>query len=274
MTGTLYVVATPIGNLEDITLRAIRTLREVNCVACEDTRISRQLLEHFGIQKPLISYYFPRERDKMKAILDRLLDGQSVALITDSGTPGISDPGGLLVAEAHSKGIRVEPIPGPCSATAALSAAGFDDDGYYFAGFLPDSRGKRKEALLRLAVMPVPVLIFAAPHDVRFLIQEALQFFGDRPVLLARELTKKFEEVKRTTLAALLDGLPESPRGEFVIVIAPGSVPDNAGERTLQQRYQDLLAQGCTRSQAVKRLSQEHSLTKRRIAELLGAHGD
>jgi len=270
VSGTLYVVATPIGNLEDVTRRAVRVLGEVDAIACEDTRVTRRLLDHLGIHKPMLSYYYPRERAKKEAILARLREGQSVALLTDSGTPGISDPGSLLVREALDEGIRVEPIPGPCAAAAAYSASGFDDRSFYFAGFLPDATSERRRELHRLARIPAPVIFYIAPHDVRIRLEEIRTFFGDRTVLLAREVTKAYEEVRRTTLASLIESLPERPRGEFVVIVAPGEAPPAEVEKPLKERYRELLEQGLSPAQATKRLSQEKSLSKSRIAELLG----
>lgn len=268
--GTLFVVATPIGNLEDLTYRAARILREVDYVACEDTRVSAKLLTHLGLKKPLLSYFHPQERRKKDAILRLLVSGRSVALITDSGTPGVSDPGAILVEEAHRLGIRVEPVPGPCAAAAAFSAAGLGSGGFWMAAFLPEARGERHRLLHDLARAPVPVVIYVAPHDLRNQLDEISRFFGDRDVLLAREMTKKFEEVRRTTVSALSATLTDSPRGELVLVIGPGSVPEAAGEEPIESRYKKLIDEGRSRPQAIKELSQELSIPKRRVVELLG----
>lgn len=269
--GTLYVVATPIGNLEDITLRAVRVLREVDAIACEDTRISARLLDHYGIRKRCISYYYPRERSKMEAILELLREGKSIALITDSGTPGVSDPGAVLVNEAHARGMRVEPVPGPCAAVAAVSVSGFEHDGFLFAGFLKEGGpAARRRELDELARAGRPVVLYVAPHDVRHRIDEIIRSFGDRRVLVAREVTKRFEEIRRTTLGELVGALPSSPRGEYVLVIEPGDAPPPAGEMSIADRYEQLVAGGLTRAQAIKTLSQETSQSKRQIVEKLG----
>ena len=267
--GTLYVVATPIGNLEDITLRAIRVLREVDVIACEDTRVSSKLLHHLGLQKRLISYYYPKEQRKKEAILELLREGRSVALITDSGTPGVSDPGAVLVAAAHAMGCKVVTIPGPSAVAAAVSVAGIESRGFHFTGFLPETRQARRAELQKLARMDVPVVVYVGPHDVSRLLDELLRYFGDRRLLLAREMTKKFEEVRRTTIAEMRAGLSDAPRGEFVLVVEPGAVPEVAEPR-IDERFRELLAHGLSRAQAIKTLSQETSLSKRRVAEIIG----
>lgn len=268
--GRLYVVATPIGNLQDITLRAIKVLGEVDYVACEDTRVTSKLLAHFGLRKPMLSYYRPQERRKMEAILKVLSEGRAVALVTDAGTPGVSDPGALLVAEAHRRGIPVEPIPGVFAGTAAFSAAGFESSGFWFCGFLPGARGERRRCLQTMARPGVPVILYVAPHDLRHQLEEILTYLGDRQLLFARELTKVFEEVRRTTVGGLLRGLPERVRGECVLVIEPGEIPAEAVDVPVAARFHALLDQGHSRSQAIKILSQEMSVPKRRVIELLG----
>jgi 16S rRNA (cytidine1402-2'-O)-methyltransferase len=199
--GTLYVVATPIGNLDDITLRALRTLREVNLIACEDTRRTRVLLSHFGIHVPVTSYFEHNKVAKGEALLRTLTEGKSVALVTDAGTPGISDPGFLLVRAARDAGIPVVPVPGPSAVVAALSAAGIPADRFVFEGFLPVKPGRRL-------------------HRILASLDAIGQVFGDAEIVMARELTKQFEEIVRGTPARLLEHLARSPvRGEFTLVI-------------------------------------------------------
>ncbi|MEW6365044.1 MAG: 16S rRNA (cytidine(1402)-2'-O)-methyltransferase [Acidobacteriota bacterium] len=267
--GTLYVVATPIGNLEDITLRAIRVLGEADAIACEDTRVSSKLLHHLGVQKRLISYYYPKEQRKKEAVLELLREGRSVALITDSGTPGISDPGAVLVAAAHAEGCRVVTIPGPSAVAASISVSGIEGRGFHFAGFLPETQQARREELQKLARMDVPVVIYVGPHDLSRLLDDLLRYFGDRPLVLAREMTKKFEEVRRTSVADMRGRLSDAPKGEFVLVVEPGAVPEVV-QPGLDVRFRELLAQGLSRAQAVKTLSRETSLSKRRVAEIIG----
>ena len=225
MTGTLYVVATPIGNLADASPRALETLRAAHLIACEDTRTSRTLLTHYGINARTVALHEHNERAATPKLLAALRDGKNIALISDAGTPGLADPGAWLVAEAHRAGIPVRPIPGPSAAAAALSAAGFPGSRFLFAGFPPASAAARRKVLETLDV-PFPVVLYEAPHRVRETLADLVARFGpEREIVIARELTKKFEEVARLPLAAALDwlrGRPEREQGEFVLVLAPG----------------------------------------------------
>lgn len=225
MKGTLYVVATPIGNLADASERILSTLRAVQVIACEDTRVTRTLLARFAIATPMVSLHEHNERAASPALLERLDGGESVALVSDAGTPGVSDPGAHLVSEAHARGIAVSPIPGPNAVAAALSASGFPAAAYHFAGFLPAAAGARRKALEQLGVA-VPLVLFEAPHRIERSLSELLaRFGGDREIVLARELTKKFEEVARMPLAeaqSWLGAAPHRQQGEFVLVVAPG----------------------------------------------------
>jgi 16S rRNA (cytidine1402-2'-O)-methyltransferase len=218
--GTLYVVATPIGNLDDITLRALRTLREVNLIACEDTRRTRVLLSHFGIHVPVTSYFEHNKVAKGEALLRTLTEGKSVALVTDAGTPGISDPGFLLVRAARDAGIPVVPVPGPSAVVAALSAAGIPADRFVFEGFLPVKPGRRLHRLEALRALEMTIVCFESPHRILASLDAIGQVFGDAEIVMARELTKQFEEIVRGTPARLLEHLARSPvRGEFTLVI-------------------------------------------------------
>jgi 16S rRNA (cytidine1402-2'-O)-methyltransferase len=218
--GTLYVVATPIGNLEDITLRALRVLKEVDLVACEDTRRTRTLLTHFGIHVPVTSYFEHNKLTKGEALLRTLRDGKSVALVTDAGTPGISDPGPLLVKAAREAGVTVVPIPGPSAVVAALSAAGVPADSFVFDGFLPVKPGRRLHRLEALKAMEMTVVCYESPHRILASLEAIGQVFGAAPVVAARELTKQFEEIVRGTAAELRERFAAAPvRGEFTLVI-------------------------------------------------------
>jgi 16S rRNA (cytidine1402-2'-O)-methyltransferase len=220
MSGVLYVVATPIGNLEDITARALRVLREVDLVACEDTRRTRALLTHFDIHTPTVSYYEHNKLARGPQLLRQLSDGRSIALVTDAGTPGISDPGVLLVREARAAGARVVPVPGPSAVVAALSAAGVPADRFVFDGFLPVKPGKRLNRLKTLRDLELTVVVYESPHRIVAAVEAIGEVFDDTPVVIARELTKQFEEVVTDTPAAHLERLRAgSARGEFVIVI-------------------------------------------------------
>jgi 16S rRNA (cytidine1402-2'-O)-methyltransferase len=218
--GTLYVVATPIGNLEDITLRALRTLKEVALVACEDTRRTRTLLSHFGISVPVTSYFEHNKRVKGEMLLRALRDGKSVALVTDAGTPGISDPGFLLVKEARAAGITVTPIPGPSAVITLLSAAGVSADGFVFEGFLPIKPGRRLNRLRALRELERTVVCYESPHRILATLEAIGEVFGDTPLVVGRELTKQFEEIVEGTATALRERFAAGTvRGEFTVVI-------------------------------------------------------
>jgi 16S rRNA (cytidine1402-2'-O)-methyltransferase len=218
--GTLYVVATPIGNLEDITLRALRVLKEVGLVACEDTRRTRTLLTHFGIHVPVTSYFEHNKLAKGPAILKTLREGKSVALVTDAGTPGISDPGFLLVREAREAGIPVVPVPGPSAVVTALSAAGIPADSFVFDGFLPVKPGKRIHRLEALRELEMTLVCYESPHRILAALEAIGDVFGQVEIVVARELTKQFEEIVRGTPAVLHARFAAGPvRGEFTLVI-------------------------------------------------------
>jgi 16S rRNA (cytidine1402-2'-O)-methyltransferase len=220
MAGTLYVVATPIGNLEDITLHALRVLREVDVVACEDTRRTRALLAHFDIHAPVTSYFEHNKLAKGERLVRTLLEGRSVALVTDAGTPGISDPGFLLVRAARDAGILVVPVPGPAAVTAALSAAGVPADRFVFDGFLPVKPGRRLHRLERLRSLEMTIVCYESPHRILASLEAIGRVFGDAEIVMARELTKQFEEIVRGTPGGLREHLvPSRTRGEFTLVI-------------------------------------------------------
>ena len=219
--GVLYLVATPIGNLEDITLRALRTLRECDLVAAEDTRHTGQLLKHFGISKPLLSYFQFNEAKRGEEIIDRLRRGEKVALVTDAGSPGISDPGERVVRAALAAGHRVEPVPGPSALVAALTASGLPAEEFHFVGFLPHKSGQRRKRLEELKSMPGTLVLYESPYRIEKLLGELQAVFPNLPVVLARELTKKFEEFLRGTPAELQELLrTRSVKGEFVVLVA------------------------------------------------------
>jgi 16S rRNA (cytidine1402-2'-O)-methyltransferase len=224
--GTLYVVATPIGNLADSSPRSIDVLRSSDIVACEDTRTSRTLLAHHGIQARTVALHAHNEREGGEKLLRALREGKSVALVSDAGTPGVSDPGALLVEAAHREGLRVVPVPGPSAAIAAYSASGFAGGGFQFLGFLPKDKNNGFKAL----EVPWPVILYEAPHRVLATVQALLERFGPaREIVIARELSKKFEEVARMPLAeapAWLAAGPHRQQGEFVLVLGPGERKD------------------------------------------------
>src|SRR5947207_2995714 len=213
--STLYLVATPIGNLEDITLRALRVLKECDVVAAEDTRHSGQLLKHFGIAKPMLSYFQFNEAKRSEEIIERLRRGEKIALVTDAGSPGISDPGARVVKAALLAGFRVESVPGPCALVAALTASGLPADEFHFVGFLPSKSGQRRNKLAELKTVSGTLVLYESPYRIGKLLAELNDIFPNGSVVLARELTKKFEEFLRGKPGELLDlAKKRSLRGE------------------------------------------------------------
>lgn len=220
--GTLYLVATPIGNLEDITLRALRVLKECDVVAAEDTRHSGQLLKHFGIAKPLLSYFQFNEARRSEEILERLGRGEKVALVTDAGSPGISDPGERVVSAALAAGFRVEAVPGPCALVAALTASGLPSDEFHFVGFLPNKSSQRRRRLESLRSVPGTLVFYESPYRITKFLEELVDLYPERRVVLARELTKKFEEIKGGKPRELLEEMQKRAiKGEFVVLLGP-----------------------------------------------------
>lgn len=220
--GTLYLVATPIGNLEDITLRALRVLRQCDLVAAEDTRRTGLLLRHFEMRKPLLSLFKFNEARRGGEILQRLASGATIALVTDAGSPGISDPGERVARLAIQAGFRVEPVPGPCALVAALTASGLPADTFHFAGFLPHKSGQRRRRLEELAHLTGTLVLYESPHRLEKLLAELTELLPDRPVVVARELTKRFEEFLRGRPADLLAVARQRRlRGESVVLIGP-----------------------------------------------------
>ena len=235
MTGTLYVVATPLGNLEDITLRALRILKEVALIACEDTRRTRILLTHFGIHAPVTSYFEHNKRLKGARLLETLRAGQSVALVTDAGTPGISDPGFLLVRQAREAGIAVVPVPGPSAVATALSAAGVPADRFVFEGFLPVKAGRRLRRLEALRDLEMTVVCYESPHRVLGALEAIARVFGAREIVVAREMTKQFEEIVRGPAAALRERFGAGPvRGEFTLIIPSARFERDGSEAVVE----------------------------------------
>jgi 16S rRNA (cytidine1402-2'-O)-methyltransferase len=219
--GTLYLVATPIGNLEDITLRALRTLKESDVVAAEDTRRTGQLLKHFGISKPMLSYFQFNEAKRSEEIIERLRRGEKVALVTDAGSPGISDPGERVVRAARGVGLRVEAVPGACALVAGLTASGLPTDEFHFIGFLPHKSGQRRKQLEALKGFAGTLILYESPYRIEKLVAELIEVFPGRQVVLARELTKKFEEFLAGKPVELLEILKKrSIKGEFVVLVS------------------------------------------------------
>ena len=231
MPGTLYLVATPIGNLEDITLRALRVLKECQVVAAEDTRRTGQLLRHFGLAKPLLSYHRFNEARRSQELIERLRQGQIVALVTDAGSPGISDPGERVVRIALGAGIRVEPVPGPCALVAALTASGLPASEFHFVGFLPHKSGQRRRQWQVLQTVPGTLVLYESPYRLERLLTELTEWMPDRSVVVAREITKKFEDWRRGRPAELLAHFQAHPgKGEFVVLLGPALAKEPAGD--------------------------------------------
>lgn len=269
MSGTLYVVATPIGNLEDITRRALRVLGEVDVVACEDTRRTRALLTHFGLATPTVSYHEHNETSRAGELVARMLGGESVALVSDAGTPCISDPGYRLVREAAAAGIVVVPIPGASAGIAALSASGLATDAFLFVGFMPAKRSVRKARMAELAEVRETVVFYEAPHRIGAMLEDLGEVFGEREVVVARELTKLHEELVRGSVSEVAAKLTaERHRGEFVVVVE-GASDRGGGSDTnsipARDRVAALEAEGMSRMDAVKRVAKERGVPKREV---------
>lgn len=268
----LYLVSTPIGNLEDITLRALRTMKEVDLIACEDTRHTGRLLEHFGIRRPTISYHEHNEQSRAAELVERLAAGESIAIVTDAGTPGISDPAYRIVVAAIARGIAVVPIPGATALVAGLTASGLPTDAFLFAGFLPPKQMARRARLTELQGERATLVLYEAPHRLRDTLRDALEVLGDRPAVLARELTKLHEEFVRGPLSQLLARATEATtRGELTLVIA-GSRDNNPAPATdipIETQFAQLLAEGISRNEAIKRIARARGIPRRAAYQLL-----
>ncbi len=268
----LYIVATPIGNLSDITSRAIQTLSEVDFIAAEDTRVTLKLLNHFDIKKPLVSCYRHNEDDRSEMIVSRIIAGESCALCCDAGTPGISDPGEQLVATAIEHGVRVVPIPGASALVSALSCCGLPTGRFCFEGFLPTSRKNRAERLTQLVGEQRTVVLYEAPHKLRNTLRDLLDTLGERRIVLARELTKVHEEFERTTLIAANKAFEErEPRGEYVLVIE-GSQPEPPAEPSAADAVAEVMRlvdeQGMSLAAACKQSAAQFGMKKYELYRL------
>lgn len=266
MPGILYVTATPIGNLEDLGPRAERILREAAVIAAEDTRVTRGLLARYDIHTPLTSYHAHTGSGKTDALVERLLSGEDVALVSDAGTPGVSDPGAMLVAAALAAGVTVTPIPGPCAVIAALSASGLDSAHFVFQGFLPRSRGAQRKVLETLRALPHTLVFYEAPGRVGGTLGILQEVLGDRPAVVARELSKKFEEFVRGSLSELAARFAaQAPRGECVLLV--GGVGDGEPAApdadTLDAALRELLSEGCSVRDAARAVADRCGVPRR-----------
>ncbi len=264
--GTLFVVATPIGNLQDITLRALETLRGVDIIAAEDTRHTRKLLSHFQIHKPLTSYHSHNAPQKGEAILDLLEKGQDVALVTDAGTPGISDPGALVIHDAIAKGFSVVSIPGPTASIAALVASGLPTHPFAFLGFAPAKGTSRKKFFRDHATLAMTLVLYESPQRLERTLEDIRQHWGDRHVAVVRELTKKFEEIRRGKASELTDHFSRGVRGEITLVVE-GAVKEaeeaDGFSASWEERLRDLLVEdGMTVRDAVEAITIQFGVSK------------
>ena len=268
MPGTLYIVATPIGNLGDFTYRAAQILAQVSAVACEDTRQTAKLLQHYGIRTPTTSLHEHNERQKLESLLGRLEAGESIALVSDAGTPLISDPGFPLVREARLRGIPVVPLPGASAVTTALCASGLPTDAFYFGGFLPPKTAARRRALEGLSALDVTLIFYEAPHRIRETLADVAAVLPHRPVVVARELTKLHEEFASGAPVELAKSITE--RGEITLLIgkADASLAPAPPEDELKRHYQELISQGEAPSAAAKKIAHRFGLTKREAYKL------
>lgn len=264
--GVLFIVPTPIGNLDDMTVRAARVLAEVDFIAAEDTRHTRKLLSHLGITTPLQSYYRGQEAKQGQRLLAELAAGKKIALVSDAGTPAISDPGTRLVRLCHEQGIRVIPLPGPSAVTTLVSASGLAEEGYAFLGFLPSKAGQRRTALQGRVFDVLPFVIYESPRRIIPTLADILAILGDRTVCFGRELTKIHEEVVVTSVSALQAALADRPavKGEIVMIVAGSTVATAVGEDDIRELLTGLRRQGLSMKDAVQKIS--HDLGGKRSA--------
>lgn len=265
--GVLYVVATPIGNLEDITLRALRVLREVNLIAAEDTRVTRKLLNHYDIHTPLTSLHEYSPPAKSEQMVRRLLSGQRIALVTDAGTPTLSDPGSALIRRAREQGIAIVCVPGPSAVTAAVSLAGLPEGRFIFDGFPPRKSRERLAYLQSLAGERRAVVWFEAPHRVVALLRDVQRVLGERDIFVARELTKQFEEARQATVSEWLSHYEQTlPRGEFTLILLPvREETTSPSEEEPLQMIGRLLAEGMSEKEAIREAAKRSGVPKREI---------
>jgi 16S rRNA (cytidine1402-2'-O)-methyltransferase len=267
--GCLYLVATPIGNLEDITLRALRVLREVDLIAAEDTRHSRKLLAHYDIHTPLTSYHQHNEKAKGEDLLEKMLAGTKLALISDAGMPGISDPGHELVLKAVQAGLRVIPVPGPSASLAALVVSGLPTDRFVFEGFLPRGAKAKKAVLEGLQNESRTIILYEAPHRLLSTLRDLYDFLGDRDVALVREISKIHEEIQRGKLGRLVEYYgTHAPKGEFTLIIKGKENGEKGIEVSLDALLQEVFkleGTGKDRKAAIKEVAQKYKLPKREL---------
>ena len=270
MLGRLYLVATPIGNLEDITIRALNVLKEVDLIAAEDTRHTLGLLNHFGISKPLISYYKQTEKARSEVLIEKLKEGKNIAIVSDAGTPGISDPGEEIVKVAIQNNIEIIPIPGACALVNALIASGLSTKEFSFIGFLSAVKKEKKEKLEEIKFETRTLILYEAPHKLKGTLEQILEILGNRNIVLARELTKIHEEFIRGTVSEILDRIDEI-KGEFVILIEGNNISkkdlelNNLNSLSLEEHYNKYESQGLDKKEIIKRIAKDRKKKKNEI---------
>lgn len=267
--GILYIVATPIGNLQDITLRALETLKMVDVIAAEDTRHTLKLLNHFEISKPLISYHRHNEETKKGTLIEKLKQGENIALVSDAGTPGICDPGEEVIKQAIKENIQVIPIPGACASIQALIGSGLDTKEFIFLGFLPTNKKNRKEKLEEIKNATKTTIIYEAPHKIKETLKDLEKILGKRKIVIARELTKIHEEYIREDIHKILEKV-ENLKGEMAIIIEAGKVEEkNIFENmTVEEHYKYYENQGLQKKEIIKKIAKDRNLSKNEIYQL------
>lgn len=269
MDGVLYIVATPIGNLDDITYRAVKVLSDVDLIAAEDTRHTLKLLNHLEISKPLISYYKETEKVKSKIIIEKLKEGKNVAVVSDAGTPGISDPGCEVIKEAIKEGIKVVPIPGACAAINSLICSGIDTKQFFFIGFLSTKNKEKRDKLEEVKNIQGTLIFYEAPHKIMDTLKMMLEVLGDRQISIARELTKIHEEFIRGSISDVLEKL--EPRGEMVVIVEGSAESEediqrnNRNEMTLEEHYKFYENQGLDKKEIIKKIAKDRNVNKNEI---------
>ena len=270
MVGKIYLVATPIGNLEDITLRALKTLKEADIIAAEDTRHTLGLLNHFQISKPLISYYKQTEKTKSEAIIKKVLEGKNVAIVSDAGTPGISDPGEEIVKKAIQNNIEIVPVPGACAFVSALISSGFPTKEFIFIGFLSAIKREKKEKLEEIKYEPRTIILYEAPHKLKGTLEAIFEILGDREIVLAKEITKIHEQFIRGRVSKILEDLDDI-KGEFVVLIE-GSKETleekqiaNLNQLTLEDHYEYYKNQGLEKKEVIKKIAKDRNINKNEV---------
>lgn len=267
MKGTLYIVATPIGNLEDITLRALRILKEVDLISAEDTRQTLKLLNHFEINKPLISYHRHNEETKSDILIEKLQNGENIALVSDAGTPGICDPGEEVIKKAIEKGVNVIPIPGACAMINALIASGISTKEFSFLGFLPLNKKLRKIKLKEIEESNKTIILYEAPHKMKATLEDLKNILKNRKIVLAREITKIHEEFIRKDIEELLKEI-DNIKGEMILIIEANEEQNNENklnELTLDEHYEYYKNQGFDKKEIIKKIAKDRNVNKNEI---------